>query len=150
MSITTNKKALHDYFVEERYEAGMVLEGWEVKAIREGKVQLRDSYVKIKNGEMWLLGCQITPLISASTHIHTDIGRVKKLLLNAREINRLIGKVEQSGYTLIVLDLHYSKGKVKASVALAKGKKDYDKRHVEKERELKKEAQQALKKLRRV
>jgi SsrA-binding protein len=150
MSITNNKKALHDYFIEERYEAGMVLEGWEVKAIREGKVQLRDSYVKVKNGEMWLLGCHITPLISASTHIHTDIGRVKKLLLNAREINRLIGKVEQNGYTLIVLDLHYSKGKVKASVALAKGKKDYDKRHVEKERELKKEAQQALKKLRRV
>ena len=150
MSIANNKKALHDYFIEERYEAGIVLEGWEVKAIREGKVQLRDSYVKIKNGEMWLLGCQITPLISASTHIHTDTTRVKKLLLNAREINRLIGKVEQKGNTIIVLDLHYSKGKIKASVALAKGKKDYDKRHVEKERELQKEAQHALKKMRRL
>lgn len=150
MSITTNKKAFHDYFIEERYEAGMVLEGWEVKSIREGKVQLRDSYVKIKDGEVWLLGCQISPLISASTHIHTDTIRVKKLLLNQREINRLIGKVEQKGNTLIVLDLHFTKGKVKANVALAKGKKEYDKRHVEKEREQKREAQTAIKKLKRM
>lgn len=150
MSITTNKKAFHDYYIEERYEAGVVLEGWEVKAIRSGKVQLRDSYVKIKDGEVWLLGCQISPLISASTHIHTDTTRVKKLLLNNKEINRLIGKVEQKGHTIIVLDLHFSKGKVKASVALAKGKKEYDKRLVEKEREQKKEASQAIKKLRRM
>ncbi|MFN8769518.1 MAG: SsrA-binding protein SmpB [Neisseriaceae bacterium] len=150
MSITTNKKALFDYYIEERYEAGIVLEGWEVKAIRAGKVQLRDSYVKIKNGEVWLLGCQISPLISASTHKYTDTSRIKKLLLNNKEINRLIGKVEQKGNTIVVLDLHFSKGKIKANVALAKGKKEYDKRHVEKEREQKREASIAIKKLKRL
>ncbi len=146
MNISTNKKALHDYFIEERFEAGVMLQGWEVKAMRAGKVQLRDSYVRIKDKEAWLLGCQVSPLIFASTHIHPDSVRIKKLLLHQKEINHLIGKVDQQGYTLIVLDLHFSKGKVKATIALAKGKKNYDKRATERERELKKEAAQALKK----
>lgn len=147
MNICSNKKALHDYSIDERFEAGLVLEGWEVKAMRAGKAQLRDSYVKIKNGEVWLLGCQITPLISASTHVYTDTSRVKKLLLKNKEINRLIGKVDQKGYTIVALDLHFSKGMVKANIALAKGKKEYDKRATEKEREQKKEAAYAMKKI---
>lgn len=150
MNICNNKKALHDFHIDERYEAGIVLEGWEVKAIRAGKVQLRDSYIKIINQEVWLLGCSITPLISASTHIHTDTTRVKKLLLLKKDITRLIGKVDRSGYTIIALDLHFSKGKVKANIALAKGKKEYDKRATQKERDLNKEAQMAMKKIKRL
>jgi SsrA-binding protein len=150
MNICSNKKALHDFYIEEKYEAGIVLEGWEVKAIRAGKVQLRDSYIKIINQEIWLLGCSITPLISASTHIHTDTTRVKKLLLLKKDINRLIGKVDRSGYTIIALDLHFSKGKVKTNIALAKGKKEYDKRATQKERDLNKEAQMAMKKIKRL
>ena len=150
MSICNNKKAFHDFHIEEKYEAGVVLEGWEVKAIRAGKVQLRDSYVKIINQEIWLLGCSITPLISASTHIHTDTTRVKKLLLLKKDITRLIGKVDRSGYTIIALDLHFSRGKIKASIALAKGKKEYDKRATQKERDLNKEAQMAMKKIKRL
>ncbi len=150
MSIATNKKAFHDYSIEDKYEAGIVLEGWEVKSIRANKVQLRDSYVKIKNGEVWLLGCHITPLISTSTHVNADPMRFKKLLLNAKEISRLIGKVDQKGYTLLALDLHYIKGIVKVSIALAKGKKDYDKRRIEKEKEQKRESQIIIKKLKRL
>ena len=145
MQIASNKKALFDYFIEERYEAGMVLEGWEVKAIRENKVQLKDSYVKIKDGEMWLLGCHISALRSASTHVNPDTERIKKLLLNKKEIDKLIGKVEQKGYSLIALNLHFSKGRVKAEIGLAKGKKNYDKRAVEKEKELNKEKAQMVK-----
>ncbi len=150
MQIASNKKALFDYYIEERYEAGMVLEGWEVKAIRENKVQLKDSYVKIKDGEMWLLGCHISALRSASTHVSPDAERIKKLLLKKKEIDKLIGKVEQKGYSLVALNLHYSKGKVKAEIALAKGKKMYDKRAVEKEKELNKEKAQMEKQYKRM
>lgn len=150
MSIITNKKAYHDFLIEEKFEAGLVLEGWEVKAIREGRGQLKDSYVKIKNGEIWLIGFNVTPMLSASTHVHPDAMRLKKLLLHRREINRLIGKVEQKGFTLIALDLHYKKGKVKAEIALAKGKKLHDKRAAEKERESKKETAKALKEFKRL
>lgn len=145
MSIISNKKAYHDYFIEEKFEAGVVLEGWEVKAIRAGKGQLKDSYVKIKNSEIWLIGFNVNPMISTSTHIRADASRLKKLLLHRREIDRLIGKVEQRGYSLIALDLHYKKGKVKAEIALAKGKKLHDKRATEKEREEQREAAQAIK-----
>lgn len=145
MSIISNRKAFHEYFIEEKFEAGLVLEGWEVKAIREGRGQLKDSYVKIKNGEVWLLGLSINPMISASTHVNPDSARLKKLLLNRREIDRLIGKVEQKGFSLIALNLHYSKGKIKADIALAKGKKLHDKRSTERDQESKREAAKALK-----
>ena len=135
MSIADNKKAFHDYFIEERYEAGLVLEGWEVKAIRAGRAQIKEAYVVLKRGEVFLIGAHITPLLAASTHIHPDPVRTRKLLLNAAEISKLIGKVERAGYTLVPLDLHYSKGRVKLSVGLAKGKKQYDKRDAEKERD---------------
>ena len=150
MSIISNKKAFFDYFIEERFEAGVVLEGWEVKAIREGKGQLKDSYVKIKGNEISLLGFTVTPMSSASTHVNPDSMRLKKLLLHRREIARLIGKVEQKGYSLIALDLHYTRGKVKAEIALAKGKKLHDKRATEKEREGKKETAQAIKAFKRM
>lgn len=150
MQIASNKKAFFDYYIEERYEAGMVLEGWEVKAIRENKVQLKDSYVKIKDGELWLLGCHISALRSASTHVNPDTERIKKLLLNKKEIDKLIGKVEQKGYSLVALNLHYSKGRIKAEIALAKGKKMYDKRAVEKEKELNKEKSQMQKQYKRM
>ncbi len=149
MSIIKNKKALHDYFIEETIEAGLVLEGWEVKAIREGKGQLRDSYVKIINNEVWLLGFSVTPMISASSHVRPDSARIKKLLLNRREIDKMIGKVEQKGYSLIALNLHYSKGRVKADVALAKGKKMHDKRATEREMDSKREVAKAINDFRR-
>jgi SsrA-binding protein len=135
MSIAENKKAFHDYFIEERYEAGLVLEGWEVKSIRAGRVQLKEAYVIIKNGEMWLIGCHMSPLTTASTHIHPDPVRTRKLLLHAREIGKLIGKVERAGYALVPLNLHFAKGRVKLEIGLAKGKKQYDKRESEKERD---------------
>jgi SsrA-binding protein len=135
MSIVDNKKAFHDYFIEDRHEAGLVLEGWEVKAIRAGRAQLKEAYVIVKQGEVFLIGAHITPLLSASTHVHPDPVRTRKLLLHAEEINKLIGKVERAGYTLVPLDLHYSKGRVKLSIGLAKGKKQHDKRDAEKERD---------------
>ncbi|MBI5860901.1 MAG: SsrA-binding protein SmpB [Gallionella sp.] len=135
MSIADNKKAFHDYFIEERYEAGLVLEGWEVKAIRAGRAQIKEAYVVIKNGEVFLIGAHITALLSASTHVQPDPVRTRKLLLNAHEIEKLIGKVERAGYALVPLDLHYSKGRVKLSIGLAKGKKQHDKRDAEKERD---------------
>jgi SsrA-binding protein len=135
MSIADNKKAFHDYFIEERYEAGLVLEGWEVKAIRAGRAQIKEAYVVLKSGEVFLIGAHITPLLSASTHVHPDPVRTRKLLLNAAEIDKLIGKVERAGYTLVPLDLHYSKGRVKLAVGLAKGKKQHDKRDAEKDRD---------------
>src|SRR5215471_4503901 len=128
MSIVENKKAYHDYFVEEKFEAGLVLQGWEVKAIRAGRAQLKEAYVVVKNGEIVLLGAHVTPLPTASTHIRPDPTRTRKLLLHRPEINRLIGKVERAGYTLTPLDLHYSKGRVKLEIGLARGKKQYDKR----------------------
>lgn len=135
MSIADNKKAFHDYFIEERFEAGLVLEGWEVKSIRAGRAQIKEAYVLIKRGELFLIGAHISPLLSASTHVLPDPVRTRKLLLNRREIDGLIGKVERAGYALVPLDLHYNKGRVKLSVGLAKGKKQHDKRETEKERD---------------
>ncbi|MCW5655758.1 SsrA-binding protein SmpB [Hydrogenophaga sp.] len=143
--IADNKKALFNYAIEERFEAGMVLEGWEVKAVREGKVQLTDGYVVIRNGEMFLIGCQINPLLSASTHVRPDAVRTKKLLLHKDQIRRLIGKVEQKGYALVPLNLHWKSGRVKCEIALGKGKAEHDKRDTIKDREGKREVERALK-----
>ena len=143
--IADNKKALFNYHIEERFEAGMVLEGWEVKSLRMGKVQLTDGYVVIRGGELFLIGCQINPLHTASTHVNPDNVRTKKLLLNKEEIRRLIGKVEQKGFTLVPLNLHWKNGKVKCEVALAKGKAEHDKRDTIKDREGKREVQRAMK-----
>ncbi|WPB58882.1 SsrA-binding protein SmpB [Xylophilus sp. GOD-11R] len=143
--IAENKKAIFNYFIEERYETGMVLQGWEVKALREGKVQLTDGYVVIREGEMFIIGCQINPLRSASTHVSPDSVRTKKLLLHKEQIRRLIGKVEQKGYTLVPLNLHWKAGKVKCEIALAKGKAEHDKRDTIKEREGKREVERAMK-----
>ena len=144
MSIADNRKAWHDYFIEERFEAGMALEGWEVKAIRAGRLQLRDAYVIVRGGELWLLGCTITPLPTVSTHFKPDPTRTRKLLMHAREIDRLIGAVERAGYTLIPLDMHFSKGRIKLEVGLAKGKKQHDKRESEKERDWQRERQRLM------
>jgi len=143
--IADNKKAVFNYFIEERFEAGMVLEGWEVKAVREGKVQLTDGYVVIRDGEMFIIGCQINPLKSASTHVTPDAVRTKKLLLKKDEIRRLTGKVEQKGYTLVPLNLHWKNGRVKCEIALAKGKAEHDKRDTIKDREGKREVERAMK-----
>ena len=143
--IADNKKAAYNYFFEERHEAGMVLEGWEVKALREGKVQLTDGYVLIRGGEMFVMGCQINPLKSASTHVNPDSVRTKKLLLHKEEIRRLTIKVEQKGYTLVPLKLHWKDGKVKCEIALAKGKAEHDKRDTIKDREGKREVERAMK-----
>ncbi len=145
MSIVQNKKASHDYFIEERIEAGLALEGWEVKAIRAGRAQMKEGYVVIRNAELFLIGAHIMPLASASTHILPDPTRTRKLLLNASEISKLIGKVERAGYTLVPLDLHYTRGRVKAEIALAKGKKQYDKRTSEKDKEWQREKQRIIK-----
>ena len=144
MSIVENRKAFHDYFIEERYEAGIVLEGWEVKAIRGGRSSIAEAYVMVRGAEIFLIGCHITPLPTASTHVTPDPTRTRKLLLNADEIKRLIGKVEQRGYTLVPLDLHYTKGRVKIAIGLAKGKKQHDKRETEKEREWQREQQRLM------
>jgi SsrA-binding protein len=145
MSIVENRKALHDYFIEERYEAGLALAGWEVKAIRAGRAQLKEAYVIVRNGEVYLIGAHITPLTAASTHVSTDPTRSRKLLLRAEEIRQLIGKVERAGYTLVPLDLHYSGGRVKLNVGLARGKKQYDKRETEKKKEWQREQQRLIK-----
>jgi SsrA-binding protein len=143
--IADNKKAAYNYQFEEKFEAGMVLQGWEVKALREGKVQLTDGYVVVKGGELFMIGCQINPLKTASTHVSPDSVRTKKLLMHKDEIRRLIGKVEQKGYTLVPLNLHWKAGKVKCEIALAKGKAEHDKRHTIKEREGKREVERAMK-----
>ena len=143
--IADNKKAIFNYHIEERFEAGMVLEGWEVKSLRLGKVQLTDGYVVIRGGELFLIGCQINPLHTASTHVNPDNVRTKKLLLNKEEIRRLIGKVEQKGFTLVPLNLHWKNGKVKCEMALAKGKAEHDKRDTIKDREGKREVERAMK-----
>ncbi len=145
MSIVDNRKARHDYFIEERYEAGLVLEGWEVKAIRAGRAQLKEAYVIIRRAELYLIGAHITPLPEASTHIKPDPTRTRKLLLHAAEIAKLIGKVERAGYTLVPLDLHYVRGRVKLAIGLAKGKRQFDKRATEKEREWQRDKQRLLK-----
>ena len=149
MSIIQNKKAFHDYFIEDRYEAGLALEGWEVKAIRAGRVQLKEAYVTVKDGALYLFGSHISPLATASTHIVPDPVRTRKLLLHTAEIDKLIGKVQRAGYTLMPLDMHYKKGRIKLEIGLAKGKKQHDKRATEKEREATREAAQAMKKERR-
>ena len=145
MSIAQNKKAYHDYFVEQQFEAGVELEGWEVKSIRAGRLQLKEAYVIVRNGEIYLIGCHISPLPTASTHVQPDPVRTRKLLLHAAEINRLIGSVERAGYTLLPLDVHYTRGRIKLEIGLAKGKKQHDKRQAEKEREWTREKQRVLK-----
>ncbi|RCS59935.1 SsrA-binding protein SmpB [Parvibium lacunae] len=137
--ILENRKAFHDYFIEERYEAGLVLNGWEVKAIRAGRAQMKESYVVIRAAELYWLNGHISALESASTHVQPDPTRTRKLLLQGPEIKRLIGKVEQSGYTLMPLNLHYRQGRIKLEIGLAKGKKQHDKRASEKEREWERE-----------
>ena len=143
--IAENKKASFNYFFEEKHEAGMVLEGWEVKAIRDGKVQLTDGYVVIKNGEMFIIGLLIHALKTASTHVNPESARTRKLLLHKDEIRRLTGKVEQKGYTLVPINLHWKNGRVKCDIALAKGKAEHDKRDTIKDREGKREVERAMK-----
>jgi SsrA-binding protein len=144
MSIVTNRKAGHDYFIEERYEAGLVLEGWEVKAIRAGRATIGEAYVMVRGEEIFLIGANIAPLPSASTHYVQEPRRNRKLLLRGEEIRRLIGKVEQRGYTLVPLDLHYTKGRIKLNIALAHGKLERDKRADKKEKEWNREKQRLL------
>lgn len=134
-TIALHKKALHEYHIEERFEAGLALEGWEVKSLRAGKVQLVDSYVLLKNSEAWLIGTHITPLNTTSTHVKAIPDRTRKLLLKRQELNKLIGYVERQGYTLIPLDLHWYKNRVKVNIALAKGKKQHDKRASERDKD---------------
>ena len=143
--IADNKKAVFNYFIEERFEAGMVLEGWEVKSLREGKVQLTDGYVVVRNGELFVIGCQINPLRTASSHVNPDAVRTKKLLLHKAEIKRLTGKVEQKGYTLVPINLHWKNGRVKCEIGLGKGKAEHDKRDTIKDREGKREVERAMK-----
>ena len=144
MSIVDNRKAYHDYFVEEKFEAGMALEGWEVKAIRAGRAQLKEAYVVVKDGNIVLLGAHITPLTQASTHVRADPTRTRRLLLKRDEINRLVGKVERAGYTMVPLDLHYTRGRIKLEIGLARGKKQHDKRAAIKDREWSREQQRLL------
>ncbi|AWI74672.1 MAG: SsrA-binding protein [Betaproteobacteria bacterium HGW-Betaproteobacteria-13] len=144
MSIIDNRKAYHDYFIEEKYEAGLVLEGWEVKAIRAGRANIKEAYIIMRGEELFILGMHITPLTSASTHIHADPVRTRKLLLHGHELAKLIGKVERAGFTLVPLDLHYNKGRVKAEIGLAKGKKQFDKREDDKKRDWEREKQRLM------
>jgi SsrA-binding protein len=144
MSIVENKKAFHDYFIEQRFEAGMVLEGWEVKAIRAGRAQLREAYVIVQGEALYLIGAHISPLPTASTHVNPDPTRTRKLLLHAEEIRKLIGSVERAGYTLVPLNLHYTRGRIKLEIGLAKGKKKHDKRAAQREQDWKREQQRLL------
>lgn len=138
-AIAENRRARYEYHIEEQFEAGVVLEGWEVKAVRAGQVQLTDGYVLIRDGELYLIGCRINALGSASTHVTPEPDRTKKLLMHKEEIRRLIGKVEQRGFTLVPLDLHFKGGRVKVQIALAKGKAQHDKRNTEKQRDWQRE-----------
>ena len=144
MSIVENRKALHDYFIEERFEAGLALEGWEVKSVRAGRVQLAEAYVILRNEELFLIGCHISPLPTASTHVHPDPIRTRKLLMHAEEMKKLIGKVERAGYTLVPLNLHHRGGWIKLDMGLAKGKKQHDKREAERDRDWQREKQRLL------
>jgi len=144
-TIAVNRKARHEFFIEERFEAGLVLEGWEVKSLRDGRAQLSESYVLLRAGEAYLFGAHITPLNTASTHIHPDPTRTRKLLLQRREINRLIGAVERKGYTLVPLSLYWKRGRAKLEVGLAKGKKEYDKRATDKDRDWDRQRSRLLK-----
>lgn len=145
MSIADNKKAFFDYFIEDRYEAGLVLEGWEVKAIRDGRVQIKEAYVLVRGGELFLFGAHVSALSTTSAFSHPEALRTRKLLLHKAEIDKLIGKVERSGYTLVPLNLHFKAGRVKCEIGLAKGKKQHDKRATEKDRDAKREVAQAMK-----
>jgi len=149
MSIVDNKKAFFDYFIEDRYEAGIVLEGWEVKAIREGKVQIKEAYVVVRNGELFLFGAHISALTTTSSFSHPEALRTRKLLLHRAELDKLVGKVERAGYTLVPLNLHFKAGRVKCEIGLAKGKKQHDKRATEKDRDAKREVAAAMKTHRR-
>jgi SsrA-binding protein len=143
-SIARNKQAFHEYFIEERFEAGLSLQGWEVKSLREGRTQLKESYVTLNDGEAFLFGCHISPLTSASTHINPDPTRTRRLLLHREEINKLIGAVERKGYTLIPLALYWKRGRAKLEIGLAKGKKTFDKRATEKDRDWQRDKQRLL------
>jgi len=143
-TIALNKKVRHDYFVEDRFEAGLALQGWEVKSLREGRVQLNESYVLLKDSEAWLFGVHITPLTSASTHVQADPTRSRKLLLHRRELDRLIGAVERKGYALVPVALYWKKGRAKAEIALARGKQSHDKRATEKDRDWKRQKERLL------
>ena len=144
MSIVENRKAFHDYFIEERFEAGLALQGWEVKAVRAGRANLKEGYVVVKGGELLLVGAHVSPLTTASTHVHADPTRTRKLLMHREEISRLVGKVERAGYTLTPLNLHYKNGRIKLEIGLAKGKKQHDKRATIKEREWNREQQRLV------
>lgn len=144
-TIALNKKARHDYFIEQRYEAGIALEGWEVKSLRAGRIQIQESYVILKDREAFLFGALITPLPTASTHIHPDPQRTRKLLLHRSELSRLIGAVERKGYTLIPTAMYWKHGLVKLEIGLAKGKQAHDKRQTEKQRDWNREKQRILK-----
>lgn len=144
MSIVENKKAFHDYFIEQQFEAGIVLEGWEVKSIRAGRAQIKEAYVIVQGEELKLIGAHISPLPTASKHVNPDPTRTRKLLLHAEQIRKLIGSVERAGYALVPLDMHYTRGRVKITIGLAKGKKQYDKRATEKEQDWKREQQRLL------
>ena len=145
MTIVDNRKAFHDYFIEDRYEAGIVLQGWEVKAIRAGRVQLKEAYVIARDNEIYLFGAHISALNSTSAFDHPEAIRTRKLLLHAAEIKRLTSKVDQSGFTMVPVNLHWVQGRVKCEIALAKGKKEYDKRNTEKERDWQREHQKIMK-----
>jgi len=145
MSIVDNRKATHDYFIEERFEAGLVLEGWEVKAIRAGHVQIKESYVIVRDGEIWVVGMHISPLATASTHIHPNNTRTRKLLLKADEISKLIGKVEQRGFTMVPLNLHYKNGRIKMDFGLGRGKKLHDKRDTARDKDWQREKERLMK-----
>ncbi|MBC2769481.1 MULTISPECIES: SsrA-binding protein SmpB [Pusillimonas] len=145
MSIVDNRKAFHDYFIEDRFEAGLVLEGWEVKAIRAGHVQIKESYVIVRDGEIFIVGMHISPLATASTHVHPNNTRTRKLLLRAEEISKLIGKVEQRGYTLVPLNLHYKNGRIKLDFGLGRGKKLHDKRDTSRDKDWAREKERIMK-----
>jgi len=144
-TIAVNRQATHEYFIEERFEAGLVLEGWEVKSLRAGRVQLKESYVAIKRGEAWLSGAHISPLLSASTHVNPDAIRSKKLLLNRHELNKLIGSVERKGYTIMPLSMYWKQGRAKLEIGLAKGKQLHDKRASSKDRDWQREKERIMK-----
>ena len=143
-TIAQNKKARHDYHVETKFEAGLVLTGWEVKSLREGRCQLTDAYVLIKNGEAWLLSAHMSPLISASTHVIADPTRTRKLLLNKKEIGKITSKINQTGHSCVALAIYWKGNRVKCEIALVKGKKEYDKRATEKERDWGREKQRVM------
>ena len=144
-TIALNKKARHDYFIEDTIEAGLALEGWEVKSLREKSIQITESYISIKQGEAWMSGAHITPLSTAATHLYTDPSRIRKLLMHRHEIDKLIGAVERKGYTLVATKMYWKKGRAKVEVGIAKGKQQHDKRTSEKDRDWQRQKERILK-----